>query len=120
MRMLLVFRIHDLSNPNMSMDSPLLGFFPKALIFITRPLKMDDLHPFRDFAKSNAKMSRHLVLLIPKILSCEMLTAPDLHHVSQLMDDSDLFQGFYPGYSQSLVLRTSDISISEIPMTNSY
>jgi hypothetical protein len=101
-------QIHDYANPDMPMDSPLSRFFPKASISTMRPLKMDGPHPFHDFMKSNAKMSQHLVLLIPEISNSEMLMAPDLRHVSQLMDNSDLFQGFYPGDSQSPVLRTSE------------
>jgi hypothetical protein len=37
----------------------------------------------------------------------------DLCHVSQQMDDFDLFWGFRHGFTQSLFLRTSDIPNSD-------
>jgi hypothetical protein len=116
MRMLLVFRIRETSNPEMPKWTLLSGFFLNSWISTTRPPMMDGPQSFHDFMKSNAEMSRHLVPLIPEISNSEMPTALDLRHVSQLMDDSDLFQGFHPGDSRSPVLRTSDIPISEIPI----
>jgi hypothetical protein len=47
-------------------------------------------------------------------LKCRWL---DLRHVSQPMDDSDLFRGFHHGDSRSPVLRTFDIPISEVPIS---
>jgi hypothetical protein len=37
----LVLRIHNLPNPDVSMDSPLSGLFRSPRIYATRPLKMD-------------------------------------------------------------------------------
>jgi hypothetical protein len=115
MRVLLVFRIREMSNPDMPKwlsyrdFSRILGFLPRV------PPMMDGPHPFHDFMKSNAEMSRHLVPLIPEIPTCEMSDRLSVSaHVSQLMDDSDLFRGFHPGDSRSPVLETSDIPISEI------
>jgi hypothetical protein len=78
---------------------------------------MDGPHPFHDFMKSNAKISWHLVPLIPEVPNSKMSKTLDQGHVSQPRYGSDLFQGFHHGDSWSPVLRTSDIPISEVPIS---
>jgi hypothetical protein len=109
MRVLLVVRIRETPNPEMTLDSPLSGFFPKALISATRPPMMDGPQSFRDFAISNDEMSRHLVPLIPKVLNSEMSTAFDLRHVSRPMDGSDCFGVF--------ILEIPDLLSSGLPIS---
>jgi hypothetical protein len=99
MSILPILRIRETLEPQYADGLSYRDFFPKASISAMHPLKMDTPHPFHDFMKSNAKMSWHFVSLIPEVPNSEMQMAPDLRHMSQPMDGSDMFRGFHRGDS---------------------
>jgi hypothetical protein len=81
----LVLRIHDLSNLDAPMDSPLSGFFPSPRIYATHPLKMDGP---RHFAISRLATPNFLSIESPDCRDVDGFL--DVCHVSKQMDDCDL------------------------------
>jgi hypothetical protein len=84
----------------------LSGFSLNSWISATRPPMMDGPQSFHDFAKSNAEMLRHPVLLIPEVPTCEM--SMDSRSPPRVPTDgrSRSVRGFHPGDSRSPVLET--------------
>jgi hypothetical protein len=107
-----IFRIREMPNPDMPMGFP-IRIFSQRPRFLPRIPSIWTVHIH--FVKSNAEISRHPILLILKVSNSEMPMALDLHHVSQPMDGSDLFQG---SPDVRLLLLTSP-SHSQPPMCRS-